>query len=65
MFYKVLFVLTLFNLVKASKSFIKENVVIRDGKQAEISTGAYVSFGLTAAYHIMVFAVCLIPTIMW
>ena len=65
MFYKVLFVLTLYNLIKAAKSFIKDNVVIKDGKQAEISTGAYISFGLTAAYHIMVFAVCLIPTIMW
>lgn len=65
MFYKILFLLTLFNLVKAGKSFIKENVVIKDGKQAEISTGAYVSFGMTAMFYVMVLAICFIPSILW
>lgn len=65
MFYKILFLLTLFNLVKAGKSFIKENVVIKDGKQAEISTGAYISFGISAMFHIMVLAVCMLPSLIW
>ena len=65
MFYKVLFLLTLFNMVKLGKSFIKENVIIKDGKQAEISTGAYLSFGISAMFHIMVLAVCMLPTLIW
>ena len=65
MFYKVLFLLTLLNFVKAGKSFIKENIVIKDGKQAEISSGAYISFGITALYHVMVLAVCMLPSLMW
>ena len=65
MFYKVLFLLTLFNFVKAGKSFIKENIVVKDGKQAEISSGAYISFGITALYHVMVLAVCMLPSLMW
>lgn len=65
MFYKILFLLTLFNLVKAGKSFIKENVVVKDGKQAEISTGAYISFGISAMFHIMVLAVCMLPSLIW
>ena len=65
MFYKVLFLLTLFSFVKAGKSFIKENVVIKDGKQAEISRSAYWSFGITALYHVMVLAVCMLPSLMW
>ena len=65
MFYKVLFLLTLFNFFKEGKSFIKENVVIVDGKQAEISKGAYISFGLSALFHVMVLAVTMLPTLLW
>lgn len=65
MFYKILFLLALFNLFKAGKSFIKENVVVKDGKQAEIPTGAYVSFGMTAMFYVMVLAICFIPSILW
>lgn len=65
MFYKVLFLLTLFNFYKEGKSFIKENIVIVDGKQAEISRSAYVSFGISALFHVMVLAVSLLPTLLW
>lgn len=65
MFYKTLFLLALFNLFKAGKSFIKENIVVKDGKQAEIPTGAYVSFGMTAMFYVMVLAVCFIPLMLW
>lgn len=65
MFYKILFLLALLNLFKAGKSFIRENVVVKDGKQAEISTGAYVSFGMTAMFYVMVLAICFIPSILW
>ena len=65
MFYKVLFLLTLFSFVKEGKNFVKNNVVIVDGKQAEISTGAYISFGISALFHVMVLAVSLPPTLIW
>lgn len=65
MFYKILFLLALLNLFKTGKSFIRENVVVKDGKQAEISTGAYVSFGMTAMFYVMVLAICFIPSILW
>lgn len=65
MFYKILFLLALFNLFKAGKGFIRENIVVKDGKQAEISTGAYVSFGMTAMFYVMVLAICFIPSILW
>lgn len=45
MFYKVLFLLTCVQLYKELKNFVKYNVVVKDGKCAEISTGAYVSAG--------------------
>ena len=64
MFYKILFLLALFYLLKAGKSFIRENIVVKDGKQAEISTGAYVSFGMTAMFYVMVLAICFIPSIL-
>lgn len=65
MFYTVLFLLTLFNFVKAGKSFIKENVVIKDGKKAEISKDSYLSFGITALFHVMVLSVCMLPSLLW
>lgn len=65
MFYKILFLLALFNLIKAGRSFIKENVVITNGKQDEIPTGAYVSLGLTVMFYIMVMAICFIPSMLW
>ena len=34
MFYKVLFLLTLFNLFKSCKSFVKENVIFDGGEMA-------------------------------
>ena len=47
MFYKVLFLLTLFNLIKSGKSFIRENVITVDGKVLEIPMGKYISLGMT------------------
>lgn len=58
MFYKVLFLLTCYNLYRSGKSFVKENVIVKDGKQEEISTGAFVSFGMTVLFHVMVLAMC-------
>ena len=65
MFYKVLFLLACYNLYRSGKSFVKENVIVKDGKQAEISTGAYISFGISALFHVMVLAVSLLPTLLW
>lgn len=65
MFYKVLFLLTCYNLYRNGKSFVKENVVVKDGKQAEISTGAFVSFGMTILFYVMVLAICFIPSLLF
>lgn len=65
MFYKVLFLLTCYNLYRNGKSFVKENVVVKDGEQAEISTGAFVSFGMTILFYVMVLAICFIPSLLF
>lgn len=69
MFYKVLFLLTCIQLIKSVKSFVKDNVIIKDGKCAEITTGAYVSAGLTGMFYVMILAICmmpsLLPSILW
>lgn len=65
MFYKILFLLTCYNLYRNGKSFVKENVVVKDGKQAEISTGAFVSFGMTILFYVMVLAICFIPSLLF
>ena len=52
MFYKVLFLLTLFNLIKSGKSFIRENVITVDGKVLEIPMGKYISLGMTMLFYI-------------
>lgn len=64
MFYKILFLLTLFNLIKTGKSFIQNNVIMIDGR-AEVPMGAYVSLGLSALFYIMVMALCFIPSLLW
>lgn len=65
MFYKILFLLTCYNLYRNGKSFVKENVVVKDGEQAEISTGAFVSFGMTILFYVMVLAICFIPSLLF
>lgn len=65
MFYKVLFLLTLYNLYRSVRSFVRENAVVKDGKVAEISTGAYVSAGMTVMFYIMVLAICCVPSILF
>lgn len=65
MFYKVLFLLTCYNLYRSVKGFVKENVVVRNGEQAEISTGAFVSIGMTVMFYVMVLAICFIPSILF
>ena len=64
MFYKVLFLLTCVQLYKELKNFVKYNVVVKDGKCAEISTGAYVSAGMTAMFYVMILAICMIPSLL-
>ena len=65
MFYKVLFLLTLFNLIKSGKSFIRENVITVDGKVLEIPMGKYISLGMTMLFYIMVMAICCLPSMMF
>lgn len=65
MFYKVLFLLTCYNLYRSSKSFVKENVIVKDGKQAEISAGAFASFGMSVMFYVMVLAICFVPSVLF
>ena len=65
MFYKVLFLLTCYNLYISLRSFVKENAVVKEGGNAEISTGAYVSLGMTIMFYVMVLAICFIPSILF
>ena len=65
MFYKVFFLLTLFNLIKSGKSFVRENVITVDGKIAEIPMSKYVSLGMTMLFYIMVMAICWIPSMLF
>ena len=64
MFYKILFILTLFNLIKTGKNFIQSNVIMIDGK-AEVSTRAYISMGVSMLFYVMVMALCFIPSLLW
>lgn len=69
MFFKVLFLLACIQLIKEVKSFVRNDVFINDGQCTEISTGAYISAGLTAMFYIMILAICmmpsLLPSILW
>ena len=65
MFYKVLFLLTCYNLYRSIRSFVRENAVVKDGKVAEISVGAYISAGMTVLFYVMVLAICSIPSILF
>lgn len=65
MFYKVLLLLACYNLYRDVRAFVRENAVVRDGKCAEISTGAYVSAAMTVMFYVMVLAICFLPSILF
>lgn len=58
MFFKVLFLLTCYCFYKESKQFVKETA-----KDAELTTGECISFGLTVLFYVMVMTVCFLPNI--
>lgn len=65
MFYTILFLLACYNLYTNVKSFIKEHVVVENGAIAEIPKKAYISIGVTVIFHVMVAAVCILPSILF
>lgn len=65
MFYKVLFFLACCELIRRIRSFVRENVEIKDGNQAEISAGAFISIGMSILFYVMVLAICVIPSILF
>lgn len=65
MFYTVLFLLACYNLYKSVKSFVKENVIAKDGEIAEIPRAAYISLGATVLFYLMVLAICVVPSILF
>lgn len=65
MFYNVLFLLTCYNLYKSIRSFVKENTQIENGTVAEITTGAFISLGITMMFYVMVLAICFIPSLLF
>ena len=64
MFYKVLFLLACMELIKRVRSFIKENVVVNDGK-TELETGAVISVGLSVLFYMMVLCICFAPSMLF
>lgn len=65
MFYTILFLLTCCELIRRVRSFIKENAVVKDGRQAEISTGAFVSLGMSVLFYVMVLSICFLPSMLF
>lgn len=64
MFYTILLLLACYNLYTNVKSFIKEHVVSENDVVAEMPKKAYISIGITAIFHVMVVAVCILPSIL-
>ena len=64
MFYKVLFLLACMELIKRVRSFIRENVVVNDGK-TELETGAVISVGLSVLFYMMVRSICFAPSMLF
>ena len=65
MFYTILFLLACYNLYTNVKSFIKVHVVVENDVIAEIPKKAYISIGVTVIFHVMVAAVCILPSILF
>lgn len=65
MFYTVLLILTCCELIRRVRTFVKENAVVKDGKPAEISTGAFVSLGMSVLFYVMVLAICFFPSMLF
>ena len=65
MFYKLLFLLACYNLYQSGTSFIRANIVIDNGKCAEIATKTYVAAGATILFYVMVMAICILPSILF
>ena len=65
MFYTVLLILACCELIRRVRTFVKENAVVKDGKPAEISTGAFVSLGMSVLVYVMVLAICFLPSMLF
>ena len=65
MFYTVLLLLTCCELIRRVRTFVKENAVVKDGKLAEISAGAFVSLGMSVLFYVMVITICFLPSILF
>lgn len=65
MFYMVLLILTCCELIRRVRTFVKENAVVKDGKPAEISAGAFVSLGMSVLFYVMVLAICFLPSMLF
>ena len=64
MFYTILLLLACYNLYTNVKSFIKEHVIAENNVVAEMPKKAYISIGITAIFHVMAVAVCILPSIL-
>ncbi len=65
MFYTVLLILACCELIRRVRAFVKENAVVKDGKLAEISAGAFVSLGMSVLFYVMVLAICFLPSMLF
>ena len=65
MFYTVLLILACCELIRRVRTFVKENAVVKDGKPAEIASGAFVSLGMSVLFYVMVLAICFLPSMLF
>ena len=65
MFYKILFLLACYNMYRSIKVFIKENVTVTEGKNTEVSMGAYISLAMISVFYVMVIAICCAPSLLF
>lgn len=65
MFYTILLILACSELIRRVRTFVKENAVVKDGKLAEISVGAFMSLGMSVLFYVMVLAICFLPSMLF
>ncbi len=65
MFYKLLFLLSIYSLYRNLRSFIRESVVTKDDKIALASASDYIPAVLILVFHLMVMAICSVPSILF
>ena len=62
MFYKILLILAIINLVREFNRDVKE-FSVKKAAEGTLSTGSYFKMGLSALFYVMVISVALVPAL--